>query len=350
MKGIVEQLKINFRGIKKRSLLQLFSWATIMILYFLYLQVRWPESSDVLLLIHTLVAFAFFACIIYGYYYFIYPKYYKNTLSLKYIGICLLFLLLSIVVRIVTESEVVRVMKFEGSIFNYGRIQLLYDTVSSSVAFAIAVLFVYVNETFKSQRREQDIMMKQLQIELKLLKAQVQPHFLFNCLNSIYADAYEKTPEVAVSIERLSGLMRYFAHDNYLEKVPLEREIQFLKDYIDLELERSHIKHTIALKKDCADMATLIPPMLLIPLVENVFKHNFWSSKVPLKAFIEVKTMENTFYFKVKNQLLYHQEPSGTGSGLKNLKERLQIIFPRSHKFNTEIRSGYFIAELTFPI
>ena len=341
---------IKYRLINKTALLQLFAWASIMILYFLYLQVRWPDSSDTLLLIHTLIAFSFFAIIIYGYYYFIYSRYFKNALSLKFILVCALFLLLSIAVRIVTESEIVAALQFEGHIFNYGKIQLLYDTVTSSVAFAIAVLFVYVNETLKSQRREQEIVNKQLKTELKLLKAQVQPHFLFNCLNSIYADAYEKAPEVAGSIERLSGLMRYFAHDNYQEKVPMEREIQFLKDYIALELERSHLKHSLEFEVNCQKADILVPPMLFIPLVENVFKHSFYGSVISKKAWIYLTAEHNVLIFKVTSQVNEFRKVEKLGSGLRNLKERLQIIYPDSHRVSAEFRGEFFIAELTLPL
>ena len=321
------------RVVNKTALLQLFAWASIMILYFLYLQVRWPDSSGVLLLIHTLIAFSFFAIIIYGYYYFIYARYYKNVLSLKFFLLCALFLLLSIAARIVAESELLATFRFEDHIFNYGKIQLLYDTVTSSVAFAIAVLFVYVNETLKSQRREQEIINKQLKTELMLLKAQVQPHFLFNCLNSIYADAYEKAPEVAVSIERLSGLMRYFAHDNYQDKVPLAREILFLKDYIALELDRSHLKHSLEFEVHCPKEEIMVPPMLLIPFVENVFKHSFYGSVSPKKAWIHLTVAQDILSFKVTSPLNKSGNVAHLGSGLRNLKERLQIIYPDAHRF-----------------
>lgn len=341
---------IKYRVVNKTALLQLFAWASIMLLYFLYLQVRWPDSSAVLLLIHTLIAFSFFALIIYGYFYFIYSRYYKNSLSLKFILVCALFLLLSIATRIVAESEILAAFRFEDHIFNYGKIQLLYDTVTSFVAFAIAVLFVYVNETLKSQRREQEVINKQLKTELKLLKAQVQPHFLFNCLNSIYADAYEKAPDVAVSIERLSGLMRYFAHDNYQDKVPLEREIQFLKDYIALELDRSHLKHSLEFEVSCQKEDILVPPMLFIPLVENVFKHSFYSSPRPKSAWIHLTAAPDALSFKVTSQINEPGKAGPMGSGLRNLKERLQIIYPDSHRFIAEARGGFFIAELTLPL
>ena len=178
----------------------------------------------------------------------------------------------------------------------------------------------------------------------------MQPHFLFNCLNSIYADAYEKAPDVAVSIERLSGLMRYFAHDNYQDKVPLEREIQFLKDYIALELDRSHLQHSLEFEVIGQKEDILVPPMLFIPLVENVFKHSFYSSATPQKAWIHLEVAHGMLTFKVSSQVNESRKEAHAGSGLRNLKERLQIIYPDSHRFTTETKGEFFIAELTLPI
>jgi LytS/YehU family sensor histidine kinase len=198
-------------------------------------------------------------------------------------------------------------------------------------------------------QRQQEMKTRQLSTELNLLKAQVQPHFLFNTLNNIYYLAYTKSDRTAEVIAKLSEIMRYFVDEAPKEKVPLSTEIQFLKNYI--ELEQIRMLHPVKAKFMIeADESILLPPMLLIPLVENIFKHGVDKTVEENNVAIKLKRLDQQLVFSTCNQVGPALTDRQNGAGLMNLRKRLAILYGDNFELTTSLENGNFKASLKFSV
>lgn len=184
--------------------------------------------------------------------------------------------------------------------------------------------------------------------ELNLLKAQVQPHFLFNTLNNIYYLAYTRSAQTAETVARLSDLMRYFVDEAPNERVPLRTELRFLRNYIELEQIRMTHPVRVNLRAEVPDEETLVPPMLLIPFVENAFKHGIDKTQPGNTVDIWLKIRNRHLLFVVTNGAADAED--GPWRGLENLRKRLDLLFPGTHDLRAHREAGGFTSQLSFPV
>jgi len=237
------------------------------------------------------------------------------------------------------SSEAINFMSY-GSIF-----------ISLVLIWIFSFSYRYILDFFYI-RRQQEILQKQhAEAQLNLLKAQVQPHFLFNTLNNIYYVAQLESPLTAELVEKLSSIMRYFLEEGPKKCVLLSTEFDFIKSYIDLEKIRMRYPLKISIDVDDEIIrAVRIPPMLLIPLVENVFKHGIDKTLRDNFISIEMK-IDNKLTFKVANKSYGHDKlKRSKGTGLKNLTERLDMLYGVDYSLKTTDVSGVFTSELTIPL
>lgn len=196
-----------------------------------------------------------------------------------------------------------------------------------------------LNHNFKTLSRnkelENKILMTQLQIkdqELQYLKKQIHPHFLFNTLNTIYGLALkqsERTPEI---ILKLSNLLDYILYQINKPKVTLREEISHIKEYIELEKIRFQDTLLVSYTSDKIPDEIQIAPMLLIPFVENAFKHGNLIDGF-LKVNIEIRISNNRFTFRIKNTIIKEvTEANQNGLGLENIKKRLDLLYHNNHE------------------
>ena len=186
------------------------------------------------------------------------------------------------------------------------------------------VVHVGVIERLKSEK---------LQTELDFLKVQIDPHFLFNTLNSIYALALEEnSPKTADSIIQLSSLMRYNLHDSNRERIRIEKEIDYIEKFIALQMLRLNENNEVEvlIETDPKSSAqTEIAPLLMIPFIENVFKYGVSPSKAT-RMRIHLNVKQDEIELNTENDVV--QSSSGTGSngvGLNNVRNRLELLYPR---------------------
>ena len=166
--------------------------------------------------------------------------------------------------------------------------------------------------------------------ELKFLKMQIHPHFLFNSLNTIYGFAIAKADEAPEMILKLSNLLDYILYQVEKPKVLLLEEVNHLEDYISLEKMRFHDTLKVNFSKDNLNDSIQIPPMLLIPFVENSFKHGVIIDGV-LNVDIHLKTANNCLLFEVENSSK-RKEETNTGIGLPNIRKRLEMLYPGKYQ------------------
>jgi sensor histidine kinase YesM len=324
-------------------------WLLSFALFFFYLRQRLAAYPLGYVLGFSTSSFVFFALLIYGYT-FLYNRYFHRWKLAPFVAAVVLLFASTVAVRILLENLVVAPLSDRTSIFQQKNTHVYYVFTSSFFALIIGVLFKSFAEAIFLRERQGEIQKKHLETELAQLKAHVQPHFLFNSLNNLYYDTYKVLPDVAERIVRLSGIMRYFMEESPKEKVLLATEIAFLENYIELEKIRIPFPVAITLQND-ADPHLLIPPMLLIPLVENAFKHGLQKNGRPGNIDMKLLRHNNRLTFCVTNPVVTlpgHTQRSGTG--LKNLRDRLALLFNHHYELHTFEKEGRFTAKLTIPV
>ena len=231
---------------------------------------------------------------------------------------------------------------------------LLYSLLG---VFSTTLLFVSVRiikERVHAQKMNSILEKEKTENELKFLKAQTNPHFLFNAINSIYI-LIKKDPDLAqATLARFSDMLRYQLYECNFAEVPIEKEVEYLNNYIELEKLRRGTTLSIAYKIELSTNNFLISPLLIIPFVENAFKHvsNF-SNK---GNFVDISLSYEAGLFKliVRNSVDkadYRQNKNTAGGiGQDNTKRRLKLIYPNRHDLVIEQTDEIYFASLTIKI
>lgn len=195
----------------------------------------------------------------------------------------------------------------------------------------------------ESTKRIEQLKTEKLEAELKSLKGQVNPHFLFNALNSIYALALKNSSKTADSVMRLSDLLRYSLYQSEKDFVRLEEEMEMIEKYIGIQETRLQQSLHWELNFEGYDADFQIAPMLLQPLFENAFKHGDSSGKPFVQA--ELHTAAGALRFTITNALLTQptalvKEPGGVG--LSSIRKRMELVYPNKHRFETQETETHF--------
>lgn len=232
-------------------------------------------------------------------------------------------------------------------------VTLLSTAIKMCVALAIPVTISIIQHVNTVQRQKEELNREKLKAELQLLRSQLHPHFLFNTLNSLYSLILKKS-DLALDITlRLSDLLRYLLYETQQPKVNLQRELAFVKDYLELEKIRFTDQLEIRIHQHGSMDNLDIAPMLLMPLVENSVKHS--TSDPDQRALISItaERTNNQLQFTVWNSLPSIAKPSNLpykGIGLHNLRQRLQMQYPGTHELKINVAEKGFEAILTLDL
>jgi LytS/YehU family sensor histidine kinase len=233
----------------------------------------------------------------------------------------------------------------------------IYNLLITMTVAIISTTFKLNEKAKQHENLKQLFQNQQLRAELDLLKAQINPHFLFNTLNNIYTLAYLKSDQTAEMISKLSELMRYMLYEGSLHKVLLTKEIAFLKNYImlyRLKNEDANVSFELVgeLSPSTQPMANItIEPLLFIPLIENCFKYCDLSEG---QAFIKIdlEVLHDKFILKTENtiDITHHIDTTKPkeigGIGLKNLQQRLNLLYPQRHLLEVRKENSIFKVNL----
>jgi two-component system, LytTR family, sensor kinase len=223
--------------------------------------------------------------------------------------------------------------------------QLLANTFSIGRYVVISVLLKVTVDWYDQQKELSKAKIEKLNAELKFMKAQINPHFLFNTFNTLYALAIKKSEKTPDMILRLSQMMEYMIYDSNCEKVYLAKDLENLKSYIDLELERTD-KIDFAFQQRGKINGQIIAPLILLPLVENAFKHGLKNGDAASTIKADLIVEEKTISFTIENtKPITPKSPNG-GIGLPNLKKRLSYLYPNQHDLIINEDGRRFIASL----
>ncbi|WP_396147814.1 sensor histidine kinase [Flavobacterium sp.] len=225
--------------------------------------------------------------------------------------------------------------------------------------FVNLFFFVVITSSLKFLRgflQKQELLMKlekeQLKTELSLLKAQVNPHFLFNTLNNLYGLILQNENLQAADITlKLSDLMRYLLESSKTERISLQKEIKFLEDYLVLEKIRLSAQADIRFVVYRLEKDIFVAPLLFIPFVENAFKHGLQSISESSFAHFYLSIQGKDLFFEAVNSVGQNiTTPEKSGTGLENLRKRLELLYPEKHLLEVEQNEGIFKVILQISI
>lgn len=212
--------------------------------------------------------------------------------------------------------------------------------------FVFSLIYCVVQYVSESHSRLREMAIQKTKVELSALKAQINPHFLFNVLNNLYGTAIvEDSPKTAEGIQQLSSIMRHVVEGTKNERISAEKEVQFLHDFIELNKmripKRDNIRININIDWD--EQATQIAPLLVIPYIENAFKYGI---SITQESFIDLnfKIKDHKLSFSCRNSIIkrFDKLEVGTSTGLVNTKRRLELNYPNKHSLRISNENNIF--------
>jgi len=235
--------------------------------------------------------------------------------------------------------------------FNYQTFTQYSLPICSVVILSSALVIVYQFLVKVNESKQLEI--EKVKSELSFLKTQLQPHFLFNTLNNIYSLTLENSSLAGKSILQLSSLLRYVIYESEEDKVELQREINHLKDYIALEQIRFGSMLDLSFNISGSVAGKKIAPVLLMPMLENAFKHASNGMNEKIWITIDLIIKENNLYFTLENSVFREgktqTQGAFTGIGLENAKKRLSLLY-EVYTLESEHRGSCYHTFLTIPL
>ena len=217
--------------------------------------------------------------------------------------------------------------------------------VSTGAAFKIMIDYA------RAQKRLGDMAKENAETELNFLKSQINPHFLFNSLNSVYFLIDKDNPDARNALHKFSEMLRYQLYECNGSKIPVEKEISYLKDYVDLQRLRGDENCLIDFNYSPEVKDFMIEPLLLVPFVENSFKHlSHFTNGHPNSVRIDIRRDKSEFIFSVVNTTESHPTNDlykNGGIGLPNVKRRLELLYPGKHRFSAQHIGNHFEVRLS---
>jgi sensor histidine kinase YesM len=215
-------------------------------------------------------------------------------------------------------------------------------TVAASIAYRM-IADKAVNDRLLHEKEEEN-----LKSELLFLRSQISPHFMFNVLNNMLAMARMKSEQLEPTILKLSSLMRYILYESDGDKVSIKKEADYLQSYIDLQKQRVGSNVLLDVNIELPDSGQEIAPMLLIPFIENAFKHGT-SYRIKPEIHIDLHLQNDFLYFTTRNRYnpaIPETKDKTSGIGLANVKRRLNLLYPEQHNLLITDNDNWFTVSL----
>jgi LytS/YehU family sensor histidine kinase len=211
----------------------------------------------------------------------------------------------------------------------------------------VSIAYKTISDRANAEKVTNEKKQENLKTELAFLRSQISPHFLFNVMNNIAAMVRLKSEELEPTIHKFSSLMQYMLYETDEERVLLQSEIEYLQSYIDLQQQRFSEKLSLNASLNVKENWHTIEPMLLIPFVENAFKHGTGLMQNP-EIDIELKAINGQLDFTVKNKFIKTEtiKDKISGIGLANVKRRLELLYGDRHHLVIDQKDGWFTVSL----
>lgn len=290
-------------------------------------------------------------------FYYVIPLYLDRSKFYKLVGLLFLAFAVATIIYRLEMAFIFYPIFRPGEAYNFLNPKgLLLTEFDLFITLAAAVTIKMIRVHYKSLEFEQELMREKLQSELSFLRAQTNPHFLFNTLNNLYVLARKKSDKTPDAIMMLSKIMRFVLYECRAPRIAISDEAKVIQDYIELEKLRYNKRLTIDYQEDIDNSLTPIAPLLLLPFVENSFKHGAGSTVGDVQISIRIILRNNQLSYTVRNTLDADNEAgvsannSSSGIGLRNVQRQLDLLYPDQHQLSISRENGFFMAELKIDL
>lgn len=336
-------------GLLKYKLHHLLFWMLVFGLWY-YLRYQDYQTTTIALEI-TLLKVADLALLVYITNYLLIPKLlYKK----KYVAFTVVFVLLIVASAVLKVFMIGKILNQPGLFSLSGDLKArLYENVISDFFLVVTgAAFRLIFDYIKMQQRMAEVAKENAETELNFLKSQINPHFLFNSLNSVYFLINKDNAEARGALHKFSEMLRYQLYEMNGDKIPVEKEITYLQDYVALQQLRKHENCSVQFNCDPEVKGFLIEPLLLIPFVENAFKHISHSSDKSNFVKMDMSCSNGALLFTVENSRESGQKyiEKRAGIGLANVKRRLELLYPGRHELKIEDTDKTFSVNLNLRV
>ncbi len=360
-------------------LIHIMAWCFIFLLPLLFYPLKFEGSN---FFIREILSKAALISLFYVNYYYLLPLFFEKKKYFFYFLLVAVFILLIVAWNIAlyhcfpdpatsfTSAQLQNGLNTDDSLANYNFVppfrnipfsfydqtiwgipqRQFFPTVNRLLSFAFILLLsgalIRLGANYiKNQQEKKALENANLNAEINLLKSQINPHFLFNTLNGIYALAHEKSSKTEVAILKLSEMLRYMLYESPEEKADLAREIIYIRNYIELQRMRLSDKIKIHYEVSGKPEGHHIAHFLLITFIENAFKHGVSYAK-PGNINIQINVFEKTLTLLVENPYVESDSFTIIGLGLKNAERRLELLYPGKYSLQTEKIENRYVVNL----
>jgi two-component system, LytTR family, sensor histidine kinase AlgZ len=303
------------------------------------------EFDDLLVdaIFHVLMTMS----IAYFNYFYIFPRFLKHKNIGRYILEFILPFAIGITIMVYGKQYIVDGFS-KNAKFLYTQRFVVYLSLNTLFIVSFVAVLKFIEDWLELEAQKKALETEKLTAELQFLKAQINPHFLFNTLNNLYYLALTNAPHTPEIIAKLSQMMRYMIYDSNHAKVSLTKEIDYMHNYISLEKLRFNNDVPIVFEVEGNTEGVQIAPLVLITFLENAFKHGVSNTAHGAWVKIKIETDKKTLHYTVENSLLTLKDEKTkekSGIGLQNVKRRLDLMYPQKHNLVIEEKeSEYRIA------
>lgn len=282
--------------------------------------------------------------------FFVLPHLFDGRQTRRYAGLSVVILLLFAVIQMQAiaflRTQTQTVVQDNSPALIY-----LYNVACATMSLLLFNVPFLIHRFVQQHQRQEQFGLCNKELELSVLRSQLNPHFLFNTLNNLYGVSLHEPARTPDLIMQLSQLLRYQLESTRRAWVPLADELDFLDSYIALEMERVGNRCQVQFSglKDQPD-GYVVAPMLLMPFVENAFKHGS-AGISPCEVNISIKLTDDKLHLHVMNSVPCRAKPSvSTGVGLENTRQRLEMLYPGTYQLAIDSRSDYYVVDLILPL
>lgn len=324
-------------------------WLCVWFFFFTYYK-RYSEVN-IYTFTASLINLAAAIATVYTFNYYLIPNILLKNKRVKFFAFAFVAIVIFFYIQLLlTLFLVVKLLQTEQHLFpEMIDVMMLFYNLFFVVFVAIAIKLYKLWE--EKDYREQVIQREKVETELQMLKAQINPHFLFNTLNSIYVLAMKKSEQTATMVMKLSDILDYILYRIDSPKISITNEIQIIENYIELEKVRFTNRVSLNFTSNFKSKEIQIPPMLIIPFVENAFKHGV--AKSIDKSWINISIQEADLMLQIaisNSKSASTTKSMAGGIGISNVRKRLDILFGDSYNLNITEKANRYDVSLAIPI
>jgi hypothetical protein len=227
----------------------------------------------------------------------------------------------------------------------------VYNIAIFFLVFTVGTCISVIQRWLKTEETRKETESQRVNTELSFLKSQINPHFFFNTLNNIYSLAIIRSEKTAPAVMKLSSIMRYILTETTQDLVPLQNEVEFINNYIELQQVRLTDKTNVIIHILGDIQNKLVAPLILIPFVENAFKYGI-STKLSSSIEIKLEALDNRILFDISNFIVPSENNmmENTGIGINNVKRRLELMYPGKHILTHSIQDNHYYVHLEIQL